>query len=352
MSLITLNRTGSGAATTDLLEANTTLRFYSNGQQPQANVMPALDNLQPLSIYANPNDPTGTLKLGKPGLFWKGYFNATQSSANYFRTIVSESNTVFNVQGYPNISPVRVGVALRTHENFAEDAQRLNMEVFVSSDFGGSTINLNSTRTGSGANLVPWTWSVGPSGAGVERMRITTGRQVLFNTTAVLGGGSEPLQILSAGAGQYDSALTTYNSRDSDPGTISYFPVASFVINNAAAGQLQITTNSFQLVSLSDHRRKKNVRDIDHAVERIMMLQPRQFQWSGYEDQLPSQGFVAHELATVIPHAVTGSKDAVDRRGEPVYQMVNNAALIPALVAAVKQLRTETQNLKLEFGLS
>ena len=31
--------------------------------------------------------------------------------------------------------------------------------------------------------------------------------------------------------------------------------------------------------------------------------------------------------------------------------MVNNAALIPTLVAAVKQLRTEIQDLKPEFGL-
>ena len=336
---IILNRTGSGASLTDVVECGDTLRFYSDGQQPQ-------DNTAPLDIYANPFDPTGQIRIGRPGRFWKGYFNATQGSANYFRNTTSESNTQFVVRGFPNIDNVRVGVALRTHENFAEDAQKLNMEVVI----GAAAINLNSTRTGSPASLVPWTWSVGPSGAGVERMRITTGREVLFNTTAALGGGSEPLQILSNGAGQYDSALTTYNSYFFNPGN-SFFGIAVFVINGAAAGQLQISSNNFQLVSLSDHRRKKNVRDLDHALERITMLQPRQFQWLGHENQPPSQGFVAHELATVIPHAVAGSKDAVDRRGEPVYQMVNNAALIPALVAAVKQLRAEIQNLKPELGL-
>ena len=47
---------------------------------------------------------------------------------------------------------------------------------------------------------------------------------------------------------------------------------------------------------------------------------------------------------TAVPQAVTGMKDEVDSDNKPVYQQIDQAKLVPLLVAAVQELigRVET----------
>jgi hypothetical protein len=47
---------------------------------------------------------------------------------------------------------------------------------------------------------------------------------------------------------------------------------------------------------------------------------------------------LAHEVATVIPHAVWGEKDAVDADGKPIYQLLDYSNLIADLVAKCQTL--------------
>lgn len=56
--------------------------------------------------------------------------------------------------------------------------------------------------------------------------------------------------------------------------------------------------------------------------------------------------FVADELQRVAPWAVTGEKDAVNEKGEPVMQQVDHQVLIPALWAEVKSLRARVAQLE------
>ena len=48
-------------------------------------------------------------------------------------------------------------------------------------------------------------------------------------------------------------------------------------------------------------------------------------------------GFIAHEAQAVVPSAVTGVKDAVDANGDPVYQGIDQARLVPLLTAALQE---------------
>jgi hypothetical protein len=48
-------------------------------------------------------------------------------------------------------------------------------------------------------------------------------------------------------------------------------------------------------------------------------------------------GFLAHELAEVVPEAVVGEKDAVDAEGKPVYQGIDQSKLVPLLTAALQE---------------
>ena len=84
----------------------------------------------------------------------------------------------------------------------------------------------------------------------------------------------------------------TYTAR----GTITY---------NRAGGLTVYSTTS-------DYRLKENIVDLPDALETVSRLKPRQFDWK--ETGNTTTGFIAHELAEVCPHAVTGEKDATEMR--------------------------------------
>jgi hypothetical protein len=56
--------------------------------------------------------------------------------------------------------------------------------------------------------------------------------------------------------------------------------------------------------------------------------------------------FLAHELQAAAPWAVTGRKDAVDDKNEPVYQQVDHSSLIPAMWAEIRALRSRVAALE------
>jgi hypothetical protein len=75
-----------------------------------------------------------------------------------------------------------------------------------------------------------------------------------------------------------------------------------------------------------------------------MKIKPINFAWKSNGQRV--DGFLAHELAKVIPEAVTGKKDAKAEDGTPIYQGVDQSKIVPLLVAAVQQLAAELAELK------
>ena len=57
-------------------------------------------------------------------------------------------------------------------------------------------------------------------------------------------------------------------------------------------------------------------------------------------DSSDGEGFIAHELAEVVPQCVTGEKDAVDKEGKPVYQGIDTSFLVATLTSAIQELNT------------
>jgi hypothetical protein len=68
----------------------------------------------------------------------------------------------------------------------------------------------------------------------------------------------------------------------------------------------------------------------------LAALNPVTYKWNA--DDSDGEGFIAHELAEVIPLAVTGEKDAVDKDGKPVHQGVDYSKIVVYLVAAIQEL--------------
>ena len=95
----------------------------------------------------------------------------------------------------------------------------------------------------------------------------------------------------------------------------------------------------------SDYRIKENDVKITNSITRLNQLRPIRFNFK----QNPSKtldGFFAHEVQTVVPEAVVGTKDEVDSSNEPVLQGIDQSKLVPLLTAALQDAITEIETLK------
>jgi len=89
----------------------------------------------------------------------------------------------------------------------------------------------------------------------------------------------------------------------------------------------------------SDHRLKENVVAMTDATTRLKQLQPKRFNFIADADTTVD-GFIAHEVQEVVPEAITGTKDAVDDDGNPVYQGIDQSKLVPLLVKTIQELES------------
>ena len=113
-------------------------------------------------------------------------------------------------------------------------------------------------------------------------------------------------------------------------------------------GRIRPTNTGTQYVTSSDHRLKDNVQAMSDALDRVGLLNPCTFDWKATGEH--GEGFIAHELAEVVPSAVAGDKDAVDDGGDPVHQGVDFGRVVPLLVAAVQELTAKVASLEAELA--
>jgi hypothetical protein len=96
--------------------------------------------------------------------------------------------------------------------------------------------------------------------------------------------------------------------------------------------------NSVAYTTTSDYRLKTNIEPLTDAVARLLQIPAHRFNWLADPSGQKVDGFLAHEAQAVVPEAVTGTKDAVDADGKPIYQGIDQSKLVPLLVAAVQEL--------------
>jgi hypothetical protein len=97
------------------------------------------------------------------------------------------------------------------------------------------------------------------------------------------------------------------------------------------------TTSAVTYASTSDYRLKENVTPMTGALSKVARLKPVTYTWkSGGES---AEGFIAHELAEVCPDAVVGTKDELDKDGNPKYQAIDTSFLVATLTAALQETK-------------
>jgi len=189
---------------------------------------------------------------------------------------------------------------------------------------------LNASNNVSGA---------GAAASTVDRFAIdSSGNLLVGQTTKAVSvasicemTGTSGLSVRSTG-GASNTALWVWNN--SDTGTRTQ---VQFLDGSGGAVRGTITTNgsTTSYNTSSDYRLKENIAPMTDALSVVQQLKPCTYVWK--ESGVNGQGFIAHELAEVVPDAVSGEKDAVDEEGKPVYQGIDVSFLVATLTAAIQE---------------
>jgi hypothetical protein len=122
-----------------------------------------------------------------------------------------------------------------------------------------------------------------------------------------------------------------------------------FVVGASDVGSIDTTTTSTSYNTSSDYRLKENVVPITGALDRVDALKPSRFNFIADADKTVD-GFLAHEVADVVPEAISGEKDAVDEDGNAIYQGIDQSKVVPLLVGAIQELKAEIELLKSQIN--
>ena len=162
---------------------------------------------------------------------------------------------------------------------------------------------------------------------GTERARITSGGDLLVGTTSVPSSSSGGAAFVPSSVGRTLLKLGTT--------TTSGAGLVEFYNPNGMIGEISVNGSTTTYSTSSDYRLKNTIAPMTGALAKVALLKPCTYKWN--VDGSDGEGFIAHELAEVVPQCVTGEKDGVDAEGKPVYQGVDTSFLVATLTAAIQE---------------
>jgi hypothetical protein len=188
----------------------------------------------------------------------------------------------------------------------------------------GGIAGIGSVVTASGsANLV---FGTRDSATYAERMRINSNGALLINKTTQ--AADERLGI-TGNSGQQCAILVSPISGDYD--------MINFRNTNGQVGRIGCNGTATSYITSSDYRLKENIAPMTGALIKVAQLKPVTYKWK--IDGSDGQGFIAHELAEIVPDCVSGEKDAVDKNGDIQPQGIDTSFLVATLTAAIQELK-------------
>ncbi len=197
--------------------------------------------------------------------------------------------------------------------------------------------------------------------------------EIQASGNSYFNGGHVTIGRTAAPSATNDSGLVLfgngaiYSARD---GTSTQSHI--LFINNTAAtaatvGTIKTSSSSTSFNTSSDYRLKENVTYTFDATTRLKQLKPARFNFK-IDTDTTVDGFLAHEVSSIVPEAITGAKDATkdvgtikDADGKvlnenvieaekedgqtwektatlPDYQGIDQSKLVPLLVKTIQEL--------------
>jgi hypothetical protein len=255
---------------------------------------------------------------------------STVSGRSYNTGIVASQNpNLVNGSGFLSI-PIKVGDVItffggqvRTVTAVTDTQLTLNANWTISfagvnaTGFGGIGFNVSNSQAAiinaGGALLVGTTTTTG----------IATGTSVNQGVSIIGGIASQ----VNNNSNQYWSKATGYTSGD----------FTAHFVNGGYVGGISTNGSTTNYAVASDYRLKQDLKDFI-GIELIDKIKIYDYQWKVDESRM--YGVIAHELAEILPYAVSGEKDTERMQG------VDYSKIVPVLVKAIQELKYEIEILK------
>jgi hypothetical protein len=258
------------------------------------------------------------------------------SGALSFATPSSTSDKI--EEGNSKVEVVDTGTGHILFEVDGAEVARFNPNQLVTKAGSVSTPAISPTGDLNTGIFFPAADSIAFAEGGAEAMRIDSSGYIGIGCTARLGNGGIFIRPNST----QGAAEISFNRADA--GGNSSFPI-TFYNNENLVGSISYHNTATAFNTSSDYRLKNSIAPMTGALAKVALLKPCTYKWNC--DGSDGQGFIAHELAEVVPQCVSGEKDAVetytDEEGveqtRPVHQGVDTSFLVATLTAAIQELK-------------
>jgi hypothetical protein len=284
-------------------------------------------------------------------------FNGFQFSNDEYATTLSLKKSRGTTVGANTI--VQNGDTIGTVSFFGANGTSYTSAAAINAQIDG-TPGASSDMPG---RLVFATTSDG-AGSPTERMRLDSSGSLLVGTTTTT----------SSGWVQLTTSNTKYSivSKSSVSGAGAFLACANSAGTVVGSITFDNTTTAFN--TSSDYRLKNTIAPMTGALAKVALLKPCTYKWN--VDNSDGQGFIAHELAEVVPQCVSGEKDAmrtekyeispfvpatydeegnqltsaiqavIGEREVPAHQGIDTSFLVATLTAAIQEQQTMIESLK------
>ena len=225
----------------------------------------------------------------------------------------------------------------------------------------GST---NGVAINSAANRIIFMGAAGSSGTGSDKGYLQLEAEgtatILFNAGGESAIAAGTFYVSGEGtafaAGSHNGTQFATNGQSvSSRAATNLQTHKSFYNPNGSVGTIKTTGSATQFNTSSDYRLKENVVTDWDATSLLKQLKPSKFNFKADTDTTV-QGFLAHEVSSIVPQAVSGEKDAVYTaeeaadgegvEGQPNYQGIDQSKLVPLLVKTIQELEARIATLE------
>jgi hypothetical protein len=265
--------------------------------------------------------------------------------SNFFN---STNSAIFQIEGFADASLTRTAndqfassiifaKTRSTGNTIVQNNDIVGLLSFQGSD--GSEFVECASITGNidgtpGANDMPGrlVFSTTADGASTptERMRITSAGDVAINCTGLTGDAPNVAGSFYAST---NGNMKVRVSTDGIPAFQFYSPTGG---TSGPVGSIVVNASSTSYSTSSDYRLKENVTAFTDGITRLQQLKPSRFNFIT-DPTKTVDGFIAHEVQSIVPEAITGEKDAVDDEDNSIYQGIDQSKLVPLLTAALQE---------------
>jgi hypothetical protein len=304
------------------------------------------DGTSMMNIGIENSDIIFNAQVSDKDIIFKG--NDGGSSITALTLDMSDAGTaIFNHNVKLNVDDSFVSVGADADCIFRHDGTDSRIE--------NQTGNLRINNDASDSDII---FGVNDGGSSTEVARFDASTAAL----AIIDGGGSQLdggKISIRASGSTYNLITTRTTRSATGTNFVEF----FNSSGNSCGKVNHNgTTSVNYVTSSDYRLKENVVTDWDATTRLKQLKPSRFNFIAEPDKT-IDGFLAHEVSSIVPEAITGTKDEIkkwnkeeieggfapdgvsegdnklDDKGNsiPNYQGIDHAKIVPLLTKALQE---------------